>query len=192
MCVGIPGSEVRSSSTKGLVRCPLCGYSLVGLPDDHTCPECGFPYERHATLFSQMRWPWRAACIANGMMLLAGVIVLVCRGVPTVWLAGAVGVLGFGWRLLEPKKFVLVSRKWVRLLEGRNSEQRYPTEAIEHATWSRVDGTVKVFAHDGALLLRIPSSVFWSHRRSKALAATITEYACEAASAAICSARQGS
>ena len=24
--------------------CPGCGYSLEGLPDEHTCPECGTPY----------------------------------------------------------------------------------------------------------------------------------------------------
>lgn len=29
--------------------CPQCDYDLTGLPDEHTCPECGFVYDTHAT-----------------------------------------------------------------------------------------------------------------------------------------------
>lgn len=29
--------------------CPLCDYDLTGLPAEHTCPECGFKYDRHTT-----------------------------------------------------------------------------------------------------------------------------------------------
>lgn len=31
-----------------VVVCPACGYSLVGLPDEGTCPECGRPYDQSA------------------------------------------------------------------------------------------------------------------------------------------------
>ncbi|RME37271.1 MAG: hypothetical protein D6788_09835 [Planctomycetota bacterium] len=31
-----------------LETCPQCGYSLYGLPAEHTCPECGFEYDRYA------------------------------------------------------------------------------------------------------------------------------------------------
>lgn len=34
---------MRSSSP--LDTCPLCGYSLRGLPTDHKCPECGLAYD---------------------------------------------------------------------------------------------------------------------------------------------------
>ncbi len=176
-------AQRRLHRTPGLSRCPLCGYSLFGLPDHHKCPECGFGYERDAVLFSQRRWPWAVMCIANGMMLLGGIIIQPgWRGVPSPWVAvGAMGVLGCAWRLRESKKFVLVSKKWLRLIGVSEPEQRYPTEAIACATWSRVDGMVEVLAHGAAVLVRIPSSVLRSHRRSKTLAAIITQYASEAA-----------
>lgn len=29
----------------GAARCPRCSYSLVGLPSEHSCPECGLQYD---------------------------------------------------------------------------------------------------------------------------------------------------
>lgn len=43
--IGLAGTSVRA-----VVRqradpfCIHCGYDLIGLPDNHTCPECGRPY----------------------------------------------------------------------------------------------------------------------------------------------------
>ena len=186
MCMSPCESEEQLQAADKLARCPLCKYSLVGLPNHHMCPECGFAYEREAVLFSQRRWSWTVLCIANGMMFFGGIIVTVLRGVPSGWLAGAIGVVGFAWRLLQPKKFVLVSRVWLRLVGGSEPEQRFPMEAIERATWSRLGGLVEVRAHGGAVLVRIPSSLLWSRRRSKRLAATITEYASEAGRGEAC------
>jgi hypothetical protein len=51
-----------------LDRCPGCGYSLTGLPDDGTCPECGRGYDqqtvvlygwgrgKHATIATATPW----------------------------------------------------------------------------------------------------------------------------------------
>lgn len=42
--------------------CPRCAYSLVGLPDEHTCPECGIEYSVESLRAQWKRWldaPWR-------------------------------------------------------------------------------------------------------------------------------------
>lgn len=34
-----------------LAQCPFCDYSLEGLPVEHTCPECGQPFDRRWQVF---------------------------------------------------------------------------------------------------------------------------------------------
>ena len=36
--------------------CPNCGYSLVGLPREHTCPECGYKYDLVEVEAQWRRW----------------------------------------------------------------------------------------------------------------------------------------
>ena len=36
--------------------CTRCGYSLVGLPEKHECPECGEAYERAELARTWRRW----------------------------------------------------------------------------------------------------------------------------------------
>lgn len=38
-----------------LERCPRCHYSLAGLPQDHTCPECGLRYDGESVVYTRRR-----------------------------------------------------------------------------------------------------------------------------------------
>jgi len=33
-----------------MTTCPQCDYDLAGLPEEYTCPECGFEYDIHASV----------------------------------------------------------------------------------------------------------------------------------------------
>lgn len=178
MCRGAYESVERRHSHNRLTRCPSCAYQLAGLPDHHRCPECGFPYELDTVVFPQLRWPWIAVCLGNGVLFLAGILILLWRAQVNIALVGgAVGLAGTAWRVLQAKRFVLVSGTSLRVVTQNEPERRFEIESIVGATWSRVDGAVEVHTHDGATLVRIPKSVLWSHRRSRELAATIGRFA---------------
>jgi hypothetical protein len=44
-----------------LPHCPMCRYSLQGLPSEHRCPECGLAFDAASRLWLDPFWPgWRA------------------------------------------------------------------------------------------------------------------------------------
>lgn len=53
-------SRVAYEQTSALPECPVCAYSLHGLPRKHRCPECGFAYD-HSTCVWQERGRGRFA-----------------------------------------------------------------------------------------------------------------------------------
>lgn len=50
-------SEAKLLSLGRINGCPICSYSLSGLPTRHRCPECGFEYDENTLCFV----PWGKA-----------------------------------------------------------------------------------------------------------------------------------
>ncbi|RME36470.1 MAG: hypothetical protein D6788_11525, partial [Planctomycetota bacterium] len=46
-----PPSSQPEEQADLLDTCPACAYSLVGLPVEHRCPECGMEVDRRWTIF---------------------------------------------------------------------------------------------------------------------------------------------
>jgi hypothetical protein len=92
-----------------LTHCPMCAYSLTGLPEDHVCPECGF--DVGAVLFHSetppMRWPilmvWGIGVFAVGLAFLISTPRNPGETEEVLWIAGI-------WCLVNLGLYVLCSK----------------------------------------------------------------------------------
>lgn len=55
-------------------RCPVCGYSLEGLPVEHKCPECGEAYDEQTQVWRVRQWRWMD--LVHVLMLMVAMYVL--------------------------------------------------------------------------------------------------------------------
>ena len=79
-------------------------------------------------------------------------------------------------RVGRRKRCVLVSIRWLRLIERSGEEAVYPMQGIEKAKWTFLDGSVKIDARFGGLLTSIDNRYFRARARGKKLADAINEY----------------
>jgi len=158
--------------------CPICSYSLSGLPDEHKCPECGFEYERDAFFIEQERLGLRLFAIASAAL---------CVGVLVAWRLGRIGfmavapfamlLVGSLFRVATPRRGFIVSRRELQFVRNGRLDQGFPMANIRGAEYSWITGEVAVTAHDGTVPLRIPRGFIWSTKRAKSLAAAINDCA---------------
>ena len=47
---------IKRVRAEGYGVCPVCGYTLRDLPDEHTCPECGLMYHLKAVELVWAEW----------------------------------------------------------------------------------------------------------------------------------------
>ncbi|MCH7924389.1 MAG: hypothetical protein IIC51_02515 [Planctomycetes bacterium] len=160
--------------------CPVCRYSLTGLPDEHGCPECGFRYERDAVLIEEHRYTWKyfaagvafPICFAAGTWLSSGNFGgLFPASIPILTLL----VVAL-WRARRPKNAGLVVRTSLRIFRRGVVQRQIPLAVIRNAKWSFVTGTIDITGTAGKTIFTVPNRFLQTNRRAKALVSAINEY----------------
>ncbi len=172
--------------------CPMCKYCLAGLPDEHTCPECGFAYERDSEVI-QASVPTWLLFTCSGVVLAIGTTIWIWRNRLLVFLLGAYSLVEALWHWGRPGNMVLVSRRSIRIFRYGRDEESHDMALVGSAKWSWVTGRVTIQREDGGVLARIPSRLLNSNRRAKQLVSVIRKYkACEDATPSRRASPQGS
>lgn len=160
--------------------CPVCRYSLTGLPDEHVCPECGFAYERDAILVEEPSYTWKyaPAVVCVPILFLAAT---------RLWFGNFDGLFPASFLILtflvvgllqarRPKNAGLVSRTSLRIFRRGVVERQIPLAVIRNAKWSFVTGTIDITGTAGKTIFTVPNRLLLTNRRAKALASAINEY----------------
>ena len=166
-----------------LTNCPKCNYSLTGLPDEHACPECAFPYERDSLVFAESRRDAKVVLMISATGLIVSLVYLVIGRRGSAWgglAAMAVLAVRSAGRVLGRRRCAVVSKRCLWVLGPSKSDRRVAMDQIERTERSHVDGGILVFGRGDRQLVKISPEVTGSKRRTKELATTIDAYAAAA------------
>jgi hypothetical protein len=154
-----------------LETCPVCGYSLQGLPDRHHCPECGFAYDRNTQVFRQANRTLILEVTVGIIGLMVSVLGLVALDavasimailIFTVWVCAA------GRRLLTGERnMAVLSQAGVTITEPGKEQQHIPWRDMGRIHQSSINGTVHFENRQGRKLLSLPSEFLGAQRRTR-------------------------
>ena len=158
-----------------LTTCPVCAYSLMGLPDRHACPECGFSYDKRmlvetvnlkkqlslAIAFSLFALPmlglWGWMTYISGVARGFGFLVFLCFPIG--------GWYGYFWRRRHNNK-IIVWDAGIQVIRKGKPGPVHSWDGIESVERSSVNGCAIVYLRDGSTARLFGERFFGSHRKT--------------------------
>ena len=163
----------RERSMSHEIACPACGYSLHGLPAQHTCPECGLGYEPGMAVYRQKRLESTAGLALGASLLIAGAAMLVWKGDPLLVTVGAIWTPLHLWRLRRKPNVAIVYCDSLCLIGHRGERTVVEFAGLVRAKWSFVDGSIALLDNLDFPVHVIPRGFLRSDRRARQLARAI-------------------
>lgn len=155
-----------------LSRCPLCNYSLIGLPDRHKCPECGFSYDKRMEVLTlalrkQVFW-----LVVWALVLLGQAAILAYRAglasIPMIAYAiiSFFPLYGFYlWRKQKQDK-ILLWQDGLQVITKSKPGPVYSWQDIRVAEQSLIDGRAILKMRNGDRITLFGRKFFGSHNRT--------------------------
>jgi hypothetical protein len=171
---GVTGDPQLEAQEQGLLgHCPVCRYALVGLPIEHRCPECGFPFDRRWQVHGGVllgggrkgRFTGRGLFIFFAIylgMMLAGITFLPLPRPPRmllmVFMLFALALV-FWAALRQARRFIALGPDGILVFHSRRHIDRYPWAQIGRARYDLLRKSL-AFKH-GDANVRLPVDAFF-------------------------------
>ncbi len=155
-----------------LTRCPLCNYSLVGLPERHKCPECGFSYDKRMEVLTlalrkQVFW-----VVASTLVFLGLAAFFASSGglasIPMIFYAIILFYPLYGfylWRRRQQDK-ILLWQDGLQVIKKSRPGPVYSWQDIRTAEQSLINGYAILQMRDGDKITLFGRQFFGSHERT--------------------------
>lgn len=157
-----------------LTNCPICNYSLTGLPDQHRCPECGYDYDRDSRMVDLSLPFQRFLPYVYGALAIWGAYLLWQQGIGMALIMGslfpAAMIFGHYW---QKRGTTLLTTTDIQFIRDRKVLWRCPLDNAVSAYSSPYDGHVSLHDTEGRELRRLPDALRWTVPQTKKLAAAI-------------------
>ena len=170
-------------------KCPICGYSLDGLPARHSCPECGFDYDKSMTPFDGLHKP---LLIPNHLCLLL-FILTVPASIVLIWTDTKHGVSYamiltsfvmppsimalLRWKRPETcPRLILLGDSGLVVLPDRGEPYRFGWLEIQYAKQSWVRGGLNILDANGQSIAYLSFRYFKSSRDLRRLVEQIKDH----------------
>lgn len=176
--IGCSAIEARGMDRDaiGEFECPMCKYSLEGLPQSHHCPECSYLYTKPFAVFHRSVAVWQWLTLANLITFAAGIVLVLAKGKFTFWLLTGIGFVAALLRGFSAVRKVIITHDEVQIVVGSEITRRVPMALVGKCSWDRVDGSIRFLNYKGGEIDAIPRGFLWSHRKSMALVEEVNAF----------------
>ena len=161
-----------------LRNCLICKYSLDGLPDEHTCPECGFKYERQSTCVYGPRKLVLRQLAGVGMLCFALMIYASMKAYSHMLFVFPPAIF-IGYQVYrnhgKPPNMVIISKLKLTIVGRETEPEVFDMREIQNATWSKIDGSIRISGKKSNELIRISYKHLQSHFNAKSVVSIINK-----------------
>lgn len=164
-------------SDRRLKSCPVCDYSLQGLPDHHACPECGFAYDKSMQVIVQSTRYAGFAFVFFGLLSgsMAVGIIRHASWIASFMLLGSIGaiIVGFRTYVLQRRNKAVVGPTGIFLMHQNGAIEEFSWDDVGSAAYNKLGGGAKLLTADGQKLRTVDYVFFGADRPAREFIALV-------------------